>query len=1154
MRMNEAISVLVVDDEPAVADLAGMHLERIDEGMAVTTETDAIVALDRIADSTFECVVSDYRMPGMDGLEFLAAVRERHPDLPFVLFTGEGGEGVASEAISAGVTDYLRKGTSSEQYELLANRIENAVESYRAERALERSERKYRSLIDAAPDAVLVADAETGTVVETNAAAETLLDRPREDIIGMDQTDLHPDGEAERYRDLFERHVETTGDDIARFPDGSDVFVVRADGERVPVEIRARVVEIGERTLIHGMFRDVSARREREQALGEERALTEAVFEALPDPAYAFDPDGTMVRWNDELASVVGYTDAEIAEMNYHEFVPGEDHERIDERVGSVIETGESAVIESALVTSSGATIPHEFSGARFRGGDTHGIVGVGRNVSEHRHRERVVTALHEATRRLVAADDRGSIAESVTGTIEEILGFPIAVVRLHDEARDTLDPVSVTERTTELLGERPSYARGEGFPWRAFRAGEPVVVGAATTPDDDIPLRHRLYLPLGSHGAITVASPDEPFDDTTVRLARVLAANATAALDRLERERRLRRYGRMLDAAGDMIYTLDADGRFRTVNDTLVAETGYAREDLLGEHVSLLLEAEDVAVGRSLVQLLLADGASAVGDSYEATVRAADGGTMPCEIQLTVLETGGDFEGSVGVVRDITARKRHERLLEALHDATRQMMAATTQPEVAEVAVETAAHVLDMELNGVWLHEEGALRPTAISEAGERLFEFTPTYDGGGSLAWEVFESGEPERYDHLDREAGVHNPETPIRSELLLPLGDHGVLTVGATEPDAFNDSDVSLAKLLAANAEAALGRAERERELVVERDRLTALFENVPDAAVRYELVGGEPIARRTNASFETVFGYDMGDVLGENIDEYIIPPDREGSADALNAALVRGESCQTTVRRRTAGGVRDFLLHVAPLEPGEHGGYLIYTDITDQKHRERDLERQNELLDEFASVISHDLRNPLEVARGRLELAHDEQPSEHHEATLWAIDRMDTLVEDVLTLARQGRVIDETEPVELASAAERAWRTTASEDATIDIDISGTVAGDPDRLVRLFGNLFRNAVDHAGADVHVTVGGMEGGFFVADDGPGIPDGERERVFEHGYSTGDSGTGLGLMIVRRIADAHGWTVAVADSADGARFEVRTVAKGQQVPATGW
>src|SRR5699024_4382673 len=116
------------------------------------------------------------------------------------------------------------------------------------------------------------------------------------------------------------------------------------------------------------------------------------------------------------------------------------------------------------------------------------------------------------------------------------------------------------------------------------------------------------------------------------------------------------------------------------------------------------LLDEDDIALGRSVIQRLLADGANAVSDSYDATVRTADGDSIPCEIQLTALEDDDGFAGTVGVVRDITVHKRHERLLEALHDASREMMAATTRREVADVAVETAADVLDMELNGVWL------------------------------------------------------------------------------------------------------------------------------------------------------------------------------------------------------------------------------------------------------------------------------------------------------------------------------------------------------------------------------------------------------------------------------------------------------------------
>jgi signal transduction histidine kinase len=93
----------------------------------------------------------------------------------------------------------------------------------------------------------------------------------------------------------------------------------------------------------------------------------------------------------------------------------------------------------------------------------------------------------------------------------------------------------------------------------------------------------------------------------------------------------------------------------------------------------------------------------------------------------------------------------------------------------------------------------------------------------------------------------------------------------------------------------------------------------------------------------------------------------------------------------------------------------------------------------------------------------------------------------------------------------------------------------------RLRQLFENLFRNAVEHGGDQVSVTIGELEDGFYVADDGPGIPAEDRQSVFEYGESTAEDGTGLGLAIVRRVAEAHGWTVSVTDSdTGGARLEV--------------
>ncbi|WP_424014758.1 ATP-binding protein [Halorubrum xinjiangense] len=216
-----------------------------------------------------------------------------------------------------------------------------------------------------------------------------------------------------------------------------------------------------------------------------------------------------------------------------------------------------------------------------------------------------------------------------------------------------------------------------------------------------------------------------------------------------------------------------------------------------------------------------------------------------------------------------------------------------------------------------------------------------------------------------------------------------------------------------------------------------------------------------------------------------------------------------------------------------------------------------ERQHDRLEGFVHGVSHDLRNPLNVAQGRLEMARSEGDLDHVETAASAVDRTLELITDLLTLAKQGERPGELEPVELSALADECWANVASGDATLVVDTDRRILADRGRLKRLFENLFRNAVDHGGEDVTVVVGDISpmytttragavlpSGFFVADDGPGIPPEERERVFEVGYTTDANGTGFGLNIVNEVASAHGWEVAVSKgSRGGARFEITGV-----------
>jgi signal transduction histidine kinase len=237
-------------------------------------------------------------------------------------------------------------------------------------------------------------------------------------------------------------------------------------------------------------------------------------------------------------------------------------------------------------------------------------------------------------------------------------------------------------------------------------------------------------------------------------------------------------------------------------------------------------------------------------------------------------------------------------------------------------------------------------------------------------------------------------------------------------------------------------------------------------------------------------------------------------------------------------------------------GVAAGAVAGTAEIRQREAAREARRERERLEEFASIVSHDLRNPLEVSQGYLDAAFETGDAEHLLRVKDSLDRMEELIEQSLALARKGRVVDETEILDLEVVVLEAWEAVETPEATLTQECDGAIDADEGRLRELFENLFRNALEHGDETVEVAVGRLDAarpnggdgadvveGFYVADDGPGIPPDERDEVFERGYTTDDDGSGLGLAIVQAIAEAHGWTVSVTESeTGGARFVFRT------------
>jgi PAS domain S-box-containing protein len=192
MRTTPPLSILHVDDDDALGDLVKTYLERDDSldctVTAVSSPDEALARL-RDDDADFDCIVSDYRMPETDGIEFLHAVRETHPDLPFLLFSGEETGDVAAEIVRAGVTDYLRKGYGTDQYTMLVRRVEHAVGSGG----------QFDPEAETEVDAVGIVDSDE-RFDQVDAGYASLYDYDPDEVRGKHWTELHPEDEVEHIR------------------------------------------------------------------------------------------------------------------------------------------------------------------------------------------------------------------------------------------------------------------------------------------------------------------------------------------------------------------------------------------------------------------------------------------------------------------------------------------------------------------------------------------------------------------------------------------------------------------------------------------------------------------------------------------------------------------------------------------------------------------------------------------------------------------------------------------------------------------------------------------------------------------------------------------------------------------------------------------
>ena len=353
------------------------------------------------------------------------------------------------------------------------------------------------------------------------------------------------------------------------------------------------------------------------------------------------------------------------------------------------------------------------------------------------------------------------------------------------------------------------------------------------------------------------------------------------------------------------------------------------------------------------------------------------------------------------------------------------------------------------------------------------------------------------------------------------------------------SLSDAETASGRLLAATFRKQSSRESSER-FDTHRAFSASVFENVNDAVI---VATPEGEVLDANPATSDLLGLDYADLVDASVFELL---GDENAEFGLAVPFEDGDSAEVTIEREDGDRVVLDLSVADIVHEGETAYLLTGRNVTDRVDREEELARQNERLDRFTSIVSHDLRNPLSVAHANAHLVADGR-TEYIDEVLEGLGDMNQLVDDLLTLARNGEILQEREPISLETVARDAWESVDREgDVTLELDGDTVLQGDPDRIEQALVNLFVNAITHGregdSDSLTVTVGTTDDGFYVADDGVGIPAESADKVFEHGHTTAEQGTGYGLSIVSEIIDAHGWEISLAESETGTRFEIRT------------
>lgn len=716
---------------------------------------------------------------------------------------------------------------------------------------------------------------------------------------------------------------------------------------------------------------------------------------------------------------------------------------------------------------------------------------------------------------RVVHIDDDHEFVDAAAAYLNRLAGFEVTVVR---DAYDVLDMASAGEVDCIVSDYQMPGMDGLELLIRV-RAKHPLLPFILFTGQRDEELT-RLGLIAGASDYLHKGFGTRQFDTLATRIASSIrrshedkTATATDA-----------RWQQLLELSHVGIYVV-VDGVIQYANSRGAALFGYTSPTATGVEFTDLVAPAD---RERFVQLLATT--DETSDTSRKTLHGLtdDGESFEIGLHTQPIEYGGRSAVLVTVFDD----RSEASPLATVATSRRSSGSAEDRPTV----------VFQTDSDGRWTYlnqEWEVLSGQSVDETLGTPVADAVVHDDSAAID-ALFTDLVARRTEHSRRDFRLRTATDDVRWIELSVVGT--VDAEGVVVGTSGTLSDVTESR----RYELAVGGTREHERVVLEHLRDVVLLLDPAEPRILYvnaahEAMTGQPAERLYDDLWAFV--------------ETVHPDDRETLVADLEATFVNIRAGDPRDEYRyeyrvvpTNDPVRWMEARLSPLydDGGEVSQLLaIVTDVTDRVEHEADLRRQADRLDEFAGVLSHDLRSPLTVAQYRLERAQETMDPDELAYVAVAHERITELIENVLSLARHGRQVDEPRPVVLGEVLMAAWQMCDTAEADLSVKQLPVVQGDESRLQELFENVFRNAIEHAGPGATVSIGSLAGvpGFYIEDDGPGIPPEKRGKVLETGFTTREEGTGFGLAIVRQVAEAHGWDVRVTESTSGgARFEFHT------------